>query len=162
MLEKVLGDVTLWCWFHLAAKPSHVGVDVDGLASPLHRPTTYNYQMRGHDLSGAALSSRAIVGCGAFLGDAKPSDLDIHWRVDHLGTCVTEFYVEYIVFTRICLPNVRVIMAFMLVSLFELPFQTVMGRILALECVLSVVRGLLQPCPIWLGNKCYCSSRLCC
>jgi hypothetical protein len=84
---------------------------------------TYNHQMRGHDLlSGATLSRRAVVGGGAFLGDAKPLDLDIHWRVDRQGTCVTEFYVEYIVFTKTCLPYVRVIMAFMLVSLFKLPF----------------------------------------
>jgi hypothetical protein len=26
---------------YLAAKPSQVGVDVDGLSYPLHRPTTY-------------------------------------------------------------------------------------------------------------------------
>jgi hypothetical protein len=26
-------------WLYLAAKPSHVGVDVDRLAYPLHRPT---------------------------------------------------------------------------------------------------------------------------
>jgi hypothetical protein len=31
MLEKVPGDVAFWCWFYLAAKPFHVGVDVDGL-----------------------------------------------------------------------------------------------------------------------------------
>jgi hypothetical protein len=33
-LEKVLGDVDSWCWLYLAAKSSHVGVDVDGLAYP--------------------------------------------------------------------------------------------------------------------------------
>jgi hypothetical protein len=59
---------------------------------------------------------------GAFLGEAKPPGLDIHWRVDSLGTCITEFYMEYIVFTRTFLPYVRVIMAFMCVSLVELPF----------------------------------------
>jgi hypothetical protein len=35
--------------------------------------------------------------------------------------------MEYIVFTKTCLPYVRVIMAFMRVSLIELPFQTMMG-----------------------------------
>jgi hypothetical protein len=34
MLKKVLGDVASRCWPHLAAKPSHVRVDVDGLACP--------------------------------------------------------------------------------------------------------------------------------
>jgi hypothetical protein len=43
MLEKVLGDVALWYWLYLGAKPSHVGVDV-------HRPTAYNRQMRGQGL----------------------------------------------------------------------------------------------------------------
>jgi hypothetical protein len=33
-------------WLYMAAKPSHVGVDVDGLACPLHRPTACNRQMR--------------------------------------------------------------------------------------------------------------------
>jgi hypothetical protein len=69
--------------------------------------------------------------------------LDIWWRVDHLGTCVTEFYMEYIVFTRICLPYVRVIMAFMRIPLVELPFQTVMRRLPAVEWMLSGAHGLL-------------------
>jgi hypothetical protein len=38
-LKKVLGDVASWCWLYFAAKPSHVGVDVDRLACPLHHPT---------------------------------------------------------------------------------------------------------------------------
>jgi hypothetical protein len=110
--------------------------------------------MRGQGLlSGVALSHRAIVDGGAFLGDVKPPGLDIHWRVDRLGTCVIEFYMEYIIFTKTCLPYVRVIMAFMRVSLVELSFYTVMGHIPTLECVLSCACGLLQPCPISLGNK---------
>jgi hypothetical protein len=40
-----------------------------------------------------------------------------------MGTCVTEFYMEYIVFTRICLPYVRAIMAFRCVSLVYLLCQ---------------------------------------
>jgi hypothetical protein len=84
---------------------------------------------------------------------ARPSGLDIHWRVYHLVTCVTEIYMEYIVFTRTCLPYVRVIMTFMHVSLVELPFQTVMGQIPALECMLSGAHRLLQPHPILPGNK---------
>jgi hypothetical protein len=37
-------------WLYLAAKPSHVGVDVDGLACPLHRPMVRTNQMRGQGL----------------------------------------------------------------------------------------------------------------
>jgi hypothetical protein len=32
---------------YLASKPAHVGVDVDELACPLHRPTAYVRQTRG-------------------------------------------------------------------------------------------------------------------
>jgi hypothetical protein len=38
MLENVHGDIASWCWLGLVAKYSHAGVDVDGLAYPLHRP----------------------------------------------------------------------------------------------------------------------------
>jgi hypothetical protein len=47
MLEKVTRDVASLCWPYLVAKSSHVGVDVDGLACPLHRPMTCSRQMRG-------------------------------------------------------------------------------------------------------------------
>jgi hypothetical protein len=47
MLGTVLRDVVSRHWLYLAAKPSHVGVDVDGLACPMHRPTVYNFQTRG-------------------------------------------------------------------------------------------------------------------
>jgi hypothetical protein len=123
MLEKVLGDVASWCCLYLAAKPSHVGVDMDGLSCLLHHPMTRSHQTRGQGL----LLGTAVVGGGAIPGHAKALGLDIHWRVDCLGTYVTEFYMEYIVFTKTCLPYVRVIMAFMRVSLIELPFQTMMG-----------------------------------
>jgi hypothetical protein len=35
---------------YLAAKPAHVGVDVDGLSCPVHHSTTYGCQMSGHGL----------------------------------------------------------------------------------------------------------------
>jgi hypothetical protein len=37
-------------WLYLLTKPSHVGVDVDGLAYPLHQLVVRTYQMRaqGH------------------------------------------------------------------------------------------------------------------
>jgi hypothetical protein len=76
----------------LPAKSSHVGVNVDGLACPLHLPMACNRQMRGRVfMSGAALSHHVGTGGGIFLGDAKHLDLDICWGVDHLGTCVIEF-----------------------------------------------------------------------
>jgi hypothetical protein len=34
-------------WLYLAAKPSHVGVEVDGLACPLNHPTACTRQTRG-------------------------------------------------------------------------------------------------------------------
>jgi hypothetical protein len=37
-------------WLYLGAKPSHVGVDVDGLACPLHCPMACSRQMRGQGL----------------------------------------------------------------------------------------------------------------
>jgi hypothetical protein len=42
MPGKVLRDVASWHWFYLAAKPSHMVLDVDGLACPLHRPMDYS------------------------------------------------------------------------------------------------------------------------
>jgi hypothetical protein len=42
-------------WLYVAAKPSHMGVGVDGLAFPLHRPTAYNHQMRVHGLLPGAI-----------------------------------------------------------------------------------------------------------
>jgi hypothetical protein len=63
---------------HLAANPSHVGVDVDGLACSLHHPMVCGHQTRGQSfLSDAVLSRRAIVSDGAFLKDVKPPGLDI-------------------------------------------------------------------------------------
>jgi hypothetical protein len=36
-----------FAWLYLAAKPSYVGVDMDGLACPLHCPTICGHQTRG-------------------------------------------------------------------------------------------------------------------
>jgi hypothetical protein len=38
MPKIALGDIALRRWRYLAANPSHMGVDVDGLACPLHHP----------------------------------------------------------------------------------------------------------------------------
>jgi hypothetical protein len=103
---------------YLDAKPSHVGVNVDRLAHYLHHPIVSGHQMRSQRiLSGAALSHRVIVGSGAFLGVARPSGLDISCSFDHLGTCITESYMEKLAFTRACLSYVRVIMKIKRVSM---------------------------------------------
>jgi hypothetical protein len=73
MLKKIPGDVALRCWPCLVTEPSHVGVDVDGLACPLHHPIAYNRQTRGQGfLLGAIFSRCATVGGGALLGDTSP------------------------------------------------------------------------------------------
>jgi hypothetical protein len=55
-----------------------VGVDVDGLPYPLHRPIVCGRLTRGQSfLPDATLSHRVTVGGGAFLGDAKTLGLDI-------------------------------------------------------------------------------------
>jgi hypothetical protein len=47
MPGMVLRDVTVLRWLYLAAKPSHVGVDVNAFACPLHCPMVCSYQTRG-------------------------------------------------------------------------------------------------------------------
>jgi hypothetical protein len=46
MPEMVREDVVVWRRLYLAAKPSYMGVDVDGLSCPLCRPTAYGCQTR--------------------------------------------------------------------------------------------------------------------
>jgi hypothetical protein len=58
----------------------------NGLACPLHHPTTYSHQTRGHGFPpGAVLSRLGAVGGGALLGDAKPPGLGHLWRCRLLG-----------------------------------------------------------------------------
>jgi hypothetical protein len=47
MPKTVLGEVASWHCHYLASKPSHVGVDVDGLAYLMHCPTFCSHQTRG-------------------------------------------------------------------------------------------------------------------
>jgi hypothetical protein len=54
---------------YLAAKPSHVGTDVDELACSLHCHTAYNSQRGGLCfLIGIVMSRRFVVGGGLFPG----------------------------------------------------------------------------------------------
>jgi hypothetical protein len=74
-------------WLCLVPKPSHVRADVDGLGCFLHHPTVYDWQMWVQSsLTRAAMSRCVAVVGGAFLGDARPSGLDIYHGVDHSGT----------------------------------------------------------------------------
>jgi hypothetical protein len=73
MLEEVVEDVASWCWLYLSTKPPHMGVDVDGLACPLHHHMACSHQTREQGfMSGTALSRQAAVGGGAFPWDVKP------------------------------------------------------------------------------------------
>jgi hypothetical protein len=78
MPGTVLGDVASQHRLYFAAKPFHVGVNVDGIACSLHHPMVCSRQMRGHGfLSSATLSRFGAVADGAFLGDSKAPGLDI-------------------------------------------------------------------------------------
>jgi hypothetical protein len=55
--------------FYLAAKHSHMGADVDGLACSLHRPTTCSRQRGGQCcMTDVVMSRRSAMGGGPFLG----------------------------------------------------------------------------------------------
>jgi hypothetical protein len=54
---------------YLAAMPSHLGADVDGLAYSQHRPMACSRQMGGQCyLAGVVLSCRSAVGGDPFWG----------------------------------------------------------------------------------------------
>jgi hypothetical protein len=89
----------------LICKSSHVGVDVDGIACPLHHLMPCSCKTWGHGfLPGAVLSHHAIVGGGALLGDAKPPGSDICRGANHRCTSDIEFYIELVAFARTCSP----------------------------------------------------------
>jgi hypothetical protein len=58
-------------WLYLVAKPSYVGVNVDGLACPLYRPTVCSCQTRGHVLLPDAILSYRCSGWWRLLGDVN-------------------------------------------------------------------------------------------
>jgi hypothetical protein len=58
---------------YMAAKSSHLGADVDGLACSLDRPMAYSHQRGGQCcLTGVVMSRHAVVGGGPFLGVRSP------------------------------------------------------------------------------------------
>jgi hypothetical protein len=62
---------------YLPAKPSHIGIDVDGLAYPLHRPMARSWQMRGQGLLPGVVLSYRCSGRWHLLRDVKPPGVDI-------------------------------------------------------------------------------------
>jgi hypothetical protein len=91
MPTMALGDVALWHQLYLAAKPSHMGVDVDELACPLHRPVACCHQMWGQGfLSSMVISHRVIVGGAISLG-GEGREAPRHGYL--MRTCVTESFV---------------------------------------------------------------------
>jgi hypothetical protein len=100
MLEKVLGVAASWGRPYLVAKSSWGSVGTGWLApySDLW-PTTV--QTRGQDfLPGIVLSRRAGLGGDTLLGDTQPSTLDACGGVDCLDTCIIDFYIERMAFSR--------------------------------------------------------------
>jgi hypothetical protein len=95
-------------WLYLAAKPSHVGVDMDGLAYPLHRLTACSYQP-------SVVSSHRCSGGGASPGDVRAwifGGVLIVWVPTLPNLTWSKSF-----FTMACLSSARVIMAFCHVSL---------------------------------------------
>jgi hypothetical protein len=94
LLGTEVDDVWDGSWRHcfttllyLAAKPAHMGVDVEGLAYLLHHPIACDCQTRGQGLlPGIVFVPSLQWGGGAFSGDVKPPGLDIWWSVDRPGT----------------------------------------------------------------------------
>jgi hypothetical protein len=62
-------------WLYLTAKPSHMGVDVDGLTYPLHRPMIRSCQTRGQGLLPSVILSCRCSGRWRLSWDVKPSGL---------------------------------------------------------------------------------------
>jgi hypothetical protein len=62
MPGMVLGDVASWRRLYLAAKPSQMVVNVDGLAYPLHHPTTCSRQTRVQGYLSSVVLSRHYSG----------------------------------------------------------------------------------------------------
>jgi hypothetical protein len=61
-------------WLYLATKPSHVGVDVDGIAFPLHLPMACNRQTRGHGLLSGDVFSCRCSGRWCISGGARATE----------------------------------------------------------------------------------------
>jgi hypothetical protein len=72
MLEKVLRVGAMRHWFYMAAKPPHMGIIVDRLACPLHRPMACSHQTRGQGLLPGGALSCCYSGWWRLPKDVKP------------------------------------------------------------------------------------------
>jgi hypothetical protein len=114
-------DIVSWWRSYLVSKSSNAGDSVDGPACPLHCPTARSHQTRGQGfLPGIVLSRHAAVGGGALLGDTQPLVWGSCRDVDCLGTCITDFYIGCMVFTKICLPHIGIVTVHMRVFMVKL------------------------------------------
>jgi hypothetical protein len=71
VLGTILGDIASWCGFTWQLSLPTWGVDVDGLACPLHRSTLCRCQMRGHGLLLGTILSCRCSGRWHLSGDVK-------------------------------------------------------------------------------------------
>jgi hypothetical protein len=69
--------------------------------------------------------------------------------VDRPGAWWTEPFMENPTLIRASLSDVSMIMVLMGILVVELQCQVVTGQILALECLLSGVRGHMWSCLVW-------------
>jgi hypothetical protein len=77
MPRTILGEVASG-YLYLATKPSHMGVDVDGIAYPLHQPTARSRQPRGQGLPARRRHVLSfVVGGSAFRGKGSFPSVDI-------------------------------------------------------------------------------------
>jgi hypothetical protein len=107
-------------WLCLAAKPSHMGANVDRLAYFQHHPAICGWQTWVQcSLTSDALSHHTLAVGGAFSVGARSPRLDICCGEDRLGTREIKSYMEKLAFIRMCLSRVRVIMTIMRVPLVE-------------------------------------------
>jgi hypothetical protein len=139
----------------LAAKSSHIGADMDGLAYRLQRPTNCGWQAWVQSLLTDVVPSHCTASSDHLSGGVKPLGRATWRSVDCLGPWWIESLMERPAFARPCLSDVRVIMMIMRAPVVELLCQTAKRRILALKCQLSGAHGHIWPCPIVLGIKCH-------
>jgi hypothetical protein len=69
------GDIASRCRLYLAAKPYHVGVNVDGLACPLHHPTACNCQTRRQGFLYGVVLSHHHSGWWCLFGGCEAPEL---------------------------------------------------------------------------------------
>jgi hypothetical protein len=113
----------------LAAKPFHVGYDVDRLTCPLHHPTACSRQTREHGLLSGAVLSHRCSGWWRLFGGCEAPGLDIYGVLTVWVPALSNLTWSKSFFTMACLSSIGVIMALRRASLVWLLCQTMMGWI---------------------------------